>query len=212
MRPGAAGIGNRVWRRVCLPAGIAFFLLPPSRFPLLAQQPIAPPAHGLKLAHTYSIVAWDSVTGDLGVAVQSKFPNVGGIVPWARAGVGAVATQSLGNTAYGERGSSSWPAGATAEEAMRIVMRTDYHAAGPAGRHGGRARATPPASPAAPPSTGPAAGWARRPASGRSRGGKGAVIVGRGLRRPGQHHGLRPDGEEHGGGVRALHRAAGGPV
>jgi hypothetical protein len=55
-------------------------------------------------AHTYSIVAWDSATGDLGVAVQSKFPIVGGIVPWARAGVGAIATQSLTNIAYGERG------------------------------------------------------------------------------------------------------------
>ena len=70
------------------------------------QIPISAPAHLQKLAHTYSIVACDSATGDLGVAVQSKFPNVGGIVPWGRAGVGAVATQSLGNTAYGERGST----------------------------------------------------------------------------------------------------------
>ena len=93
--------------------------------PLSAQQPVVAPAHLEKLAHTYSIVAYDSVTGDLGVAVQSKFPNVGGIVPWARAGVGAVATQSLGNTAYGERGLDLVAQGATAEEALRIVMRTD---------------------------------------------------------------------------------------
>src|SRR3712207_2315552 len=79
-------------------------LLPFRPPPLIAQQPTAAPPHFLKLAHTYSIVAYDSVNGDLGVAVQSKFPNVGGIVPWAEAGVGAVATQSLGNTAYGERG------------------------------------------------------------------------------------------------------------
>ena len=92
---------------------------------LTAQQPIVGPLHGLKLAHTYSIVAYDSSTGDLGVVVQSKFPNVGGIVPWARAGVGAVATQSLGNTAYGERGLDLIAQGATAEEALRIVMRTD---------------------------------------------------------------------------------------
>src|SRR5919109_906034 len=85
----------------------------------------AAPRHLLKLAHTYSIVAYDSATGDLGVAVQSKFPNVGGIVPWGRAGVGAVATQSLGNTAYGERGLDLIALGATAEEALRIVMRTD---------------------------------------------------------------------------------------
>jgi uncharacterized Ntn-hydrolase superfamily protein len=95
------------------------------RSPLTAQQPIVSPPHFEKLAHTYSIVAYDSVTGDLGVAVQSKFPNVGGIVPWGRAGVGAVATQSLGNTAYGERGLDLIAQGATAEEALRIVMRTD---------------------------------------------------------------------------------------
>jgi uncharacterized Ntn-hydrolase superfamily protein len=91
---------------------------------LTAQQPIVAPSHGLKLAHTYSIVAYDS-TGDLGVAVQSKFPNVGGIVPWGRTGVGAVATQSLSNTDYGERGLDLMAQGATAEEALRIVMRSD---------------------------------------------------------------------------------------
>ena len=89
------------------------------------QQPVTAPPHFAKLAHTYSIVAIDSATGDLGVAVQSKFPNVGGIVPWAKAGVGAVATQSLGNTAYGELGLDLLARGATAEEALRIVMRTD---------------------------------------------------------------------------------------
>ncbi|MDP3910658.1 MAG: DUF1028 domain-containing protein [Gemmatimonadales bacterium] len=90
---------------------------------LLVQQ--AAPPDFLKRAHTYSIVAYDSVTGDLGIAVQSKFPNVGGIVPWARAGVGAVATQSLSNTDYGERGLELMAGGATAGEAMREVMRTD---------------------------------------------------------------------------------------
>jgi uncharacterized Ntn-hydrolase superfamily protein len=89
----------------------------------ILQQP--PPADFLKRAHTYSIVAYDSVTGDLGIAVQSKFPNVGGIVPWARAGVGAVATQSLGNTDYGEKGLELLAQGATAPEALRIVMRGD---------------------------------------------------------------------------------------
>lgn len=93
--------------------------------PLTAQQPTSTPSHRHKLAHTYSIVAYDSATGDLGVAVQSKFPNVGGIVPWGKAEVGAVATQSLGNTAYGERGLDLIAQGATAEEALRAVMRTD---------------------------------------------------------------------------------------
>jgi hypothetical protein len=88
-------------------------------------RPLTPPQHFQKLAHTYSIVAWDPDNGDLGVAVQSKFPNVGGIVPWARAGVGAVATQSLADTAYGERALELMAQGATAEEALRVVMRTD---------------------------------------------------------------------------------------
>jgi uncharacterized Ntn-hydrolase superfamily protein len=92
---------------------------------LSAQLPTTAPSHLEKLAHTYSIVAWDSATGDLGVVVQSKFPNVGGIVPWAQAGVGAVATQSLSNTAYGERGLQLLASGATAEEALRTVMKTD---------------------------------------------------------------------------------------
>jgi uncharacterized Ntn-hydrolase superfamily protein len=91
----------------------------------VAQFPTVAPPHFHRLAHTYSIVAWDSTTGDLGVVVQSKFPNVGGIVPWARAGVGAVATQSLSNTAYGERGLDLLAGGATAEQALRAVMRTD---------------------------------------------------------------------------------------
>jgi uncharacterized Ntn-hydrolase superfamily protein len=92
---------------------------------LLVQQPASRPADLLKRAHTYSIVAYDSATGDLGIAVQSKFPNVGGIVPWAVAGVGAVATQSLGNTDYGEKGLELMTLGASAPEVLRIVMRSD---------------------------------------------------------------------------------------
>jgi uncharacterized Ntn-hydrolase superfamily protein len=91
----------------------------------LLQQPPARPPDLLKRAHTYSIVAYDSSSGDLGVAVQSKFPNVGGIVPWAKAGVGAVATQSLGNTDYGEKGLALIALGASAPEALRIVMQGD---------------------------------------------------------------------------------------
>ena len=104
---------------------VAIMCYSPLTLRLFAQTPTTAPSHLQKLAHTYSIVAWDSATGDLGVAVQSKFPNVGGIVPWGRAGVGAVATQSLGNTAYGERGLDLIAQGATAEEALRIIMRTD---------------------------------------------------------------------------------------
>jgi len=91
----------------------------------LHHPPQPPPSDSLKRAHTYSIVAYDSTTGDLGIAVQSKFPNVGGLVPWARAGVGAVATQALSNTDYGEKGLELLARGATAPEAMRIIMRSD---------------------------------------------------------------------------------------
>ncbi|HYT64446.1 MAG TPA: DUF1028 domain-containing protein [Gemmatimonadales bacterium] len=92
---------------------------------ILHQPPQPPPSDFVKRAHTYSIVAYDSATGDLGIAVQSKFPNVGGIVPWARAGMGAVATQSLSNTDYGDKGLDLLARGATAPEAMRIIMRSD---------------------------------------------------------------------------------------
>src|SRR6476646_3146859 len=94
-------------------------------FLLALQQPVVAPADFTKRAHTYSIVAYDSATGDLGIAVQSKFPNVGGIVPWAKSGVGAVATQSLSNTTFGEKGLELMEEGATAEEALRILTRAD---------------------------------------------------------------------------------------
>jgi uncharacterized Ntn-hydrolase superfamily protein len=108
---------------VVLAIALSPFAVHPSR--CSAQHPTSAPSHFAKLAHTYSIVAWDSATGDLGVAVQSKFPNVGGIVPWARSGVGAVATQSLSNTDYGEKGLELLAQGASAEEALRIIMRRD---------------------------------------------------------------------------------------
>jgi uncharacterized Ntn-hydrolase superfamily protein len=120
---GKRGITASQWLLTLVAIACSLFTVHRSR--ILAPGPRSPPSHFQKLAHTYSIVAYDSVTGDLGVAVQSKFPNVGGIVPWGRAGVGAVATQSLANTAYGERGLELIAKGATAEEALRAVMRTD---------------------------------------------------------------------------------------
>src|SRR2546430_11508270 len=87
---------------------------------LALQHPSPRPPDLAKRAHTYSIVAYDSATGDLGVAVQSKFPNVGGIVPWAQAGGGAGATQSLGQTDYGEKGLGLLGRGAAAPQGVRI--------------------------------------------------------------------------------------------
>ena len=87
----------------------------------------APPVgtDGAPLVSTFSIVAVDTLTGEIGVAVQSKFPNVRAVVPWVEAGVGAVATQSFARLAYGEQGLTLMEAGATASEALRIVMRQD---------------------------------------------------------------------------------------
>jgi len=74
---------------------------------------------------TFSIVALDPATGDLGIAVQSKFPNVRAVVPWARAGVGAVATQSFAKVSFGDDGLDLLERGATAEEALAILLRND---------------------------------------------------------------------------------------
>lgn len=74
---------------------------------------------------TYSVAALDPATGDLGVAVQSKFLAVGAVVPWARAGVGAVATQSFANVAYGPDGLALLSSGLGAKEALRRLVADD---------------------------------------------------------------------------------------
>ncbi len=74
---------------------------------------------------TYSIVARDPETGELGVAVQSHWFSVGSVVPWAEAGVGAVATQSLVDPAYGPLGLDLMRAGRTAPEALRSLLAGD---------------------------------------------------------------------------------------
>ena len=78
---------------------------------------------------TFSIVARDPVTGDLAVAVQSKFLSVGDVVPWARAGVGAVATQAFANVAYGPDGLALLAGGATAADAVARLVAGDDLAA-----------------------------------------------------------------------------------
>ncbi len=74
---------------------------------------------------TFSIVAFDPDNGDLGIAVQSKFPNVGVTIPYARAGVGAVATQCYCNTSFGPRGLALLDNGASPDEAVAILTGTD---------------------------------------------------------------------------------------
>ena len=77
------------------------------------------------LAHTYSIVARDPVTGEMGVAVQSHWFSVGSVVAWAEAGVGAIATQSLVNISFGPRGLDLLKQGDNAATALKSLIEAD---------------------------------------------------------------------------------------
>jgi uncharacterized Ntn-hydrolase superfamily protein len=74
---------------------------------------------------TYSIVARDSDTGEIGVAVETALPGVGRICPWAQAGVGAVATQALSRRSHGDSGLNLMRNGHTAPEALAAVLAGD---------------------------------------------------------------------------------------
>ena len=80
---------------------------------------------GNHFLHTYSIVAVDSATGEIGAAVQSHWFSVGSNVIWAEAGVGAVATQSFINPGYGPQGLELLKQGNTPEEALKIMVSKD---------------------------------------------------------------------------------------
>lgn len=75
--------------------------------------------------HTFSIVARDASTGQIGVAVQSHWFSVGSVVPWAEAGVGAIATQSFVDPTYGKLGLELMRAGRTAPEALAGLLAAD---------------------------------------------------------------------------------------
>ena len=74
---------------------------------------------------TFSIVAYDPAEQAWGVAVASKFPAVGAVVPWAQASAGAVATQSFANTSYGPRGLELMGKGISAEETLAALLQDD---------------------------------------------------------------------------------------
>jgi uncharacterized Ntn-hydrolase superfamily protein len=78
-----------------------------------------------EIVATFSIVGFDPETDSLGVAVQSKFLAVGSVVPWARAGVGAVATQAMANYNYGPRGLELMARGETADETVERLTSAD---------------------------------------------------------------------------------------
>ncbi len=83
----------------------------------LCSEPL-PPA-------TFSIVAYDSIAQEWGVAVESKFLAVGAVVPWAQAGVGAIATQAWGNTTYGPKGFILLRMGIPAQKVVEILTSQD---------------------------------------------------------------------------------------
>lgn len=84
-------------------------------FRLAAEQPVS----------TFSVVARDPASGELGIAVASRFFSVGSVVPWADARAGAVATQSFANTSFGPRGIELMRSGLTADEALKVMLRND---------------------------------------------------------------------------------------
>ena len=97
---------------------VKFFTLILSLVCLSAETPLRP-------VSTYSIVALDQETGQLGVAVQSHWFSVGTVVPWAKAGVGAVATQSIAEPSYGPKGLALMEQGIPAAEALQSLLAKD---------------------------------------------------------------------------------------
>src|SRR5512147_2820928 len=86
---------------------------------------VAAQDHPARPAHTFSIVAMDSATGQLGVAVQSHWFSVGSSVAWAEPGVGAVATQAFILPAYGPRGLALMRTGMSGPQALRALLAAD---------------------------------------------------------------------------------------
>jgi uncharacterized Ntn-hydrolase superfamily protein len=91
---------------------------------LFSNEPIKRPVH------TYSIVAIDKETGELGAAVQSHWFSVGTLAPWVESGVGAICTQSFVETSYGPLGLELMRAGKTAEEALAGLIKADKNESG----------------------------------------------------------------------------------
>src|SRR4051812_30336005 len=95
---------------------------PPSAGAPTAGHPARRPTRPV---HTFSIVARDPKTGDIGVAVQSHWFAVGPLVPWAEAGVGAVATQSFVDPSYGKLGLDLMRAGRSGPDALKGLLAAD---------------------------------------------------------------------------------------
>lgn len=94
---------------------------------LLVSQSLYPQVYKKSepFTHTYSIVARDSITGDIGVAVQSHWFSVGSVVTYGKAGVGVVATQSLVNPSYGPKGLALLEQGLSPQQALNALLAND---------------------------------------------------------------------------------------
>ena len=104
----------------------ALFLLASLNWQVFSgEKPTASMENREPLVATFSIVAFDPATGDLGVAVQSKFFGVGTVVPWAKANVGAIATQSYANITYGPNGLALLKQNMHPEAAMKQLTESD---------------------------------------------------------------------------------------
>ncbi len=110
---------KRMIHRIALLVLIATFVRMTLAGPPIPQQPVA---------GTFSIVACDPLMQEWGVAVQSKFLGVGAGVPFAKAGIGAIATQSWANTTYGPRGLELLKLGADASRALDVLLASDENA------------------------------------------------------------------------------------
>ena len=107
-------------------AALLPFLLLPCAPPLGAQERAAtPPVHHDEIVATFSIVARDPATGELGVAVQSRAFRAGAIVSYAKAGVGAIATQAAANQTYGPRGLDLLELGLSPDEVVAHLTGSD---------------------------------------------------------------------------------------
>src|SRR5262245_19275367 len=108
--------------RAAMLLGLLALLSPP--IPARASVPPEP-----EIIATFSVCAFDPNTGEVGVAVQSRFFGVGVVVPWCRAGVGAVASQAFGNPTFGPRILDYMEQGFTAEDALKLCLGSDKDAA-----------------------------------------------------------------------------------
>ena len=119
-----------MWPHICISRASKLAL---AALALAATCALAPPsfdtASAAEPVATFSIVGYDPATGDLGVAVQSKFFAVGSVVPWAKSGVGAIASQAYGNTTFGPLGLAMLEDGASVRAVMESLLVSDPDAA-----------------------------------------------------------------------------------